>query len=150
MNLLRAIASAALLAGGLQACCVRSCDGGGNLDARSATGPVVAGKLDIVGWGPRRTVAGVPFNRQPAGHATLWIRVAQRLDGRMGLVQFGDAVLEGRVSGGLLTARVPETLYATPGRYEVRAIARTDDALWKSDAVSFTVRPARARAAAAP
>jgi hypothetical protein len=144
MNLPRAMASAVLLAGGLQACCARSCGNTGESPESPASGPVVAGRLDIVGWGPRRTVAGVPFNRQRAGHATLWIRVAQPLDGRMGLVQFGDTVLEGRTSGHLLTARVPESAYAVPGRYEVRAIARTDDALWKSDPVSFTVRPAPA------
>ena len=64
----------------------------------------------------------------------------QPLDGRIALIQFKDAFLEGQVSGDLVTAVVPEALYAKPGVYEVRVVARIGEAYWNSNEVLFKVR----------
>jgi hypothetical protein len=95
--------------------------------------------LRILDWGPRGTRAGTPFNVQPGGHAGVWLRLNQPLKGQVVLLQFGDAFLEGQVSGPLVTAIVPESSYATAGAREIRAIARFGDAHWGSDEVSFSV-----------
>lgn len=85
------------------------------------------------------TRAGVPFNAQGAGRAAIWVQVDQPLDGRIALIQFDDAFLEGQVSGAVVTAVVPGASYARPGAYEVRVLARTKDAQWSSNKVVFTV-----------
>jgi hypothetical protein len=98
-----------------------------------------AAPLRILDWGPRSTRAGIPFNVQPGGHAGVWLRLNQPLKGRVVLVQYGDAFLEGQVAGPMVTAIVPEPAYARRGAREVRAIARFGDAHWGSDPVSFSV-----------
>ena len=85
------------------------------------------------------TRAGVPFHAQGAGRAAIWVQVDQPLDGRIALIQFDDAFLEGQVSGAVVTAVVPGASYARPGAYEVRVLARTKDAQWSSNKVVFTV-----------
>lgn len=127
-----------LMAAALQACCFRTGDGG-NEDAAPASGATPVAALEIVSWGPHQTRAGVPFNVQPGGHAAIWIQVDQPLDGRIALIQFDDAFLEGQVSGHMVSAVVPEPSYARPGAYEIRVIARSGDAEWSSNKVSFTV-----------
>lgn len=139
MNRLPACGLVLLLAGGLQACCFRSCSPAEAGDALAAASPAPAGALAITSWGPRRTKAGVPFNAQRGVHAALWIRVDRPLDGDSVLVRFGDAFLEGQASGELVTAVVPPESYARPGDYEVRVVARTGDARRESNQVVFTV-----------
>lgn len=139
MNRLSACGLVLLAAGGLQACCFRSCEPGEAAGALAAAAPAPAGTLAITNWGPRRTRAGVPFNAQQGVHAALWIRVDRPLDGDSVLVQFGDAFLEGQPSGELVTAVVPPESYARPGDYEVRVVARAGDARWESKRVVFTV-----------
>jgi hypothetical protein len=139
MNRLLACSLVLATAGGLQACCFRSCEPAGADDARNAAGPVPVGALEITDWGPRRTRAGIAFNVQQGGHAALWIRVDRPLDGYDVLVQFGDAYLAGQASGKLVTAWVPPESYARPGVYDVRVVARTGNARRDSDKVAFTV-----------
>ncbi|HEY9540610.1 MAG TPA: hypothetical protein VIR05_03110 [Luteimonas sp.] len=131
---------ALLLVGGLQACCSRSGNASGNGYAAAASSPGQAGTLEITVWGPRQTTAGDPFNVQQGGQAAIWIRVDQPLDGWIAQIEFDDAVLEGHGSGHLVTAVVPEALYANRGTYEVRVAARKANALRLSNTVLFTVR----------
>jgi hypothetical protein len=129
---------AVLLAGGLEACCFGAGSTGGNGHPAAdlpATPPL---HVQIVGWGPHRTRAGVPFNAK-RGHARLWIKLDRSLAGRTVLVQFDDAFLEGHATGRLVTAIVPEESYAEPGDCEVRVLARSDGARWSSNKVMFTV-----------
>lgn len=139
MNRLLSCGLVLLAAGGLQACCFRSCEPVDAGDALAAANATHAGALEITEWGPRRTTAGVAFNAQQGGHAALWIRVDRPLDGDGVLVQFGDAYLEGQVSGDMVSAVVPPESYGRPGRYDVRVVARTPGARWESNKVVFTV-----------
>lgn len=137
MNRPLAVALALLLAGGLQACCIRT----GNAAADDvAAAPSPDAPLEILSWGPRQTARGVPFNTHGGRSAAIWIQVNRSLDGRSVLVQFDDAYLEGNVSGDVVTAAVPELSYADPGVYEVRVIASAGRAHWNSNRVAFTVR----------
>lgn len=133
-----------VIAGCLQACCFRSCEPGDAGDAMAAADALPVGALVITDWGPRQTRAGVAFNVQQGGYAALWIRVDRPLDGESVLVRFGDAYLEGEVSGVLVTAMVPPESYARPGSYEVRVVARGSDARRDSNEVAFTVQPPEA------
>jgi hypothetical protein len=128
-----------VMAGGLHACCFRSCDPGAAGDAMATADAVPVGALEITDWGPRQARAGVAFNVQPGGHAALWIRVDRPLDGESVLVRFGDAYLEGEVAGVLVTAMVPPESYARPGSYDVRVVARGRDGRRDSNKVVFTV-----------
>ena len=139
MNRLLSCGLVLLVAGGLQACCFRSCEPADARDAMQQARNVPIGVLQIVDWGPRHARAGIAFNVQAGGHAALWIRVDRSLDGQEVLVQFGDAYLEGQASGRLVTAWVPPESYAHPGVYDVRVLARTGNARRESNTVAFTV-----------
>lgn len=130
---------ALLLAGGLQACCVRTGETGGDAGAGEAGGAKPIGALEITDWGPRQSKAGVPFNANADGHAAIWIRVNRPLDGRIAKIQFNDAILEGHVSGRLVTAMVPAGLYAKHGAFAVRVFVRQGNAYQGSNKVKFTV-----------
>lgn len=130
---------ALFLAGGLQACCVRTGETTGDAGAGEAGAAKPIGALEITDWGPRRSKAGVAFNANADGHAAIWIRVNQPLDGRIAKIQFDDAILVGRVSGRLVTAMVPEALYAKQGTFTVRVIVRQGNAYQGSNKVKFTV-----------
>jgi len=129
-----------LLASGLQACCFHSDTGSGNGIATAASDAIPAGMLEIVGWGPHETKAGDPFNAQRNGQAAIWVQVDQPLNGWIAQVQFSDAVIEAKASGHLVTATVPKALYAKPGAYEIRVVARKANVSRLSNKVLFTVR----------
>lgn len=135
-----AAASALLVLGGLQACCFGSGEASGNGYAAAAPEQGPAGTLEITDWGPRETAAGDPFNVQSGGQAAIWFKVDRPPDGWIAQVRFDDAVLEADWSGGLVTAVVPEALYARRGSCEVRVVARKAGGLRMSDPVRFTVR----------
>lgn len=97
------------------------------------------GTLEIANWGPHQTKAGVPFNVQSGGHAAIWIRVNRPFGDRIAMIQFDDAVLEGQVSGQLVTAVVPAELYARHGTYTVRVIVHQGTSYRSSNKVKFTV-----------
>ena len=96
--------------------------------------------LEITSWGPDKTKAGVAFNKQPNGSAALWIRVNQSLDGDEAAVQFNGVLLQGNVSGNLVTAGVPADLYANAGAYKVSVIARKGGQSSQSNVVIFTAQ----------
>lgn len=96
--------------------------------------------LEITSWGPDSTKAGVAFNKQPDGSAALWIRVNQPLSGDVAAIEFNGVLLQGTVSGNLVTAGVPADLYAKPGSFKVEVIARKGDRSEQSNAVTFTVK----------
>ncbi|MDG6349403.1 hypothetical protein QAA18_11775 [Luteimonas sp. 8-5] len=120
-----------VLALGLQACCSEQ--------AAAAPDPASMAELEIVAWGPQRTVAGTPFNRQAGGQSALWIRLDRRIDGHAVLVAFGDAYLEGDVSGDTVTAVVPEASYASAGAQAVGVVARRGQVVSRSNEVAFIV-----------
>lgn len=102
---------------------------------RSVTTP-----LKITSWGPDSTEAGTAFNKQPNGSAALWIRVNQSLAGDEAAVEFNGTLLQGTVSGNLVTAGIPDELYARAGTYEVRVIVRRAGRPNQSNTVTFTVK----------
>lgn len=128
-----------LLLVGQQGCCFRTKGIGADEGVAAISDATPIDAIEIVGWGPRETRAGVAFNPQGSGRAAIWIRVDRSLDGRRAWIQFDDAFLEGQVSGETVTAVVPEASYAKPGEHEVRVIARSADAHWRSGKVRFKV-----------
>lgn len=138
MNRLPSAGFVLLLAVGLQGCCFRTgeVDRDPGADEAAAATPATLG---IVDWGPRQTRAGTPFNLQQDGQAAIWILVDQPLDGRGTTVRFNDTLLDGDVSGTLVTAVVPAALYATAGGYRIQVVARDGDTTWSSNNVVFTV-----------
>lgn len=101
--------------------------------------PSANGNLKITSYGPDHTEAGVVFNVQPNGGAALWIRLNQSLDGYEAAVELNATLLQGNVSGNLVTAGVPASLYAEPGSYNLRVIARRSTRIEQSNDVKFTV-----------
>lgn len=98
------------------------------------------GNLKITSWGPEGTQAGAVFNKQPDGSAALWIRLDQPLTGDVAGVEFNGVLLEGNISGNLVTVGVPTALYAKPGAFKVHVIAREGDKSTQSNDVTFTVK----------
>lgn len=124
---------------GLQACCFQGGDRGASGSATSTFTQPPLTEMEIVDWGPRETQAGVSFNTQASGRAAIWVKVDRPLDGRIVLIQFGDAFLEAHASGNVVSAMVPEGTYGEPGSYEVRVLARSPNARWRSNAAIFKV-----------
>lgn len=126
---------------GLGAC---SQQGTGTATPAPASGQASAaaalpGGLRITSYGPDNTKAGVAFNVQPGGGAALWIRVDRSLDGGKAAVDFNGTLLPGNVSGQLVTAGVPVSLYAKPGTYSLHVIAQIGTQSVQSNDVKFTV-----------
>lgn len=113
------------LAGGLQAC------------SGSHTG--ASGGLEISSYGPAATPAGVVFNRQPDGGAAIWLRMNRSLDGDVATVVFGGTPLTGAISGNLVTAAVPASLYREPGTLDVHVVAQRGGTKQVSNGVKFTI-----------
>lgn len=112
---------------------------GPQANAPAAAAPAVLGDLKITSYGPDRTKAGVVFNVQPNGGSALWIRLNQSLDGYEAAVELNATLLQGNISGNLVTAGVPAALYAKPGTYSLRVIARRGARTERSNDVKFTV-----------
>jgi len=55
-------------------------------------------------------------------------------------IEFNGTLLQGNISGDLVTAGVPKNLYAKPGSYKVLVIARKGDRSVQSNDVTFTVK----------
>lgn len=104
-----------------------------------AAAPAIPGDLKITSYGPDHTKAGVVFNVQPNGGAALWIRLNQSLDGYEAAVELNATLLQGNISGNLVTAGVPAALYAQPGTYSLRVIARRGARTEQSNDVKFIV-----------
>lgn len=95
--------------------------------------------LKITRYGPNSTKAGVPFNVQPNGKAALWVRLNQTLNGDDTAIELDGILLHGTVSGNLVTATVPKSLYGTPGTFTLFVIARQGSRTVQSNGVKFTV-----------
>lgn len=95
--------------------------------------------LKITRYGPDRTKAGVAFNVQPNGEAALWVRLNQALTGHDAAIELNGTLLQGTVSGNLVTAAVPAPLYAKPGTFTLFVIARQESHTIQSNGVKFTV-----------
>lgn len=117
-----------------------SANPGASATAPAAPGAALPGALKITGYGPDSTQAGVAFNAQPDGGAALWIRVDQPLDGDEAAVDFNGTLLQGNVSGNLVTAGVPAALYAKAGTFSIHVIARKGTQSVQSNDVKFTVK----------
>ena len=89
--------------------------------------------------GLNHTKAGEAFNVQPDGSAALWIRFDRTLADDEAAVDFGGTMLPGNLSGNVVTAAVPASLYAKPGVFMVHVVARKDMQSVRSNDVRFTV-----------
>ena len=107
--------------------------------AQPSTSATMLGNLEITSWGPTSTKAGVVFNKQPDGAAALWVRLNQSLDGNAAAIEFNGTLLQGIISGNLVTAAVPAPLYAKPGVFTLHVIVRTGNKTMQSNDVKFTV-----------
>lgn len=111
-----------------------------SLASSAATSSALPDSLKITSWGPDSTKAGEVFNKQPDGSAALWIRLDHSLSGDIAAIEFNGVLLQGAVSGNLVTARVPTDLYAKSGNYKVDVIARMGGRTLQSNTVTFTVQ----------
>lgn len=118
------------------------CDRGGQAPSSNATG-VASGalpaSLQITSWGPDRTKAGVAFNAQPDGNAALWIRVNHSLDGADATIDFNGHSLTATVQGELVTASVPESLYAATGTFPLHVSVKRRASVVQSNDVKFVI-----------
>lgn len=103
-------------------------------------GSAVPADLKITSWGLDNTKAGMVFNKQPDGSAALWIRVNQPLTGDVVAIEFNSVLLQGAITGNLVTASVPADLYAKPGSYTVAVIAHKGNRPVQSNEVTFVVQ----------
>jgi hypothetical protein len=74
-------------------------------------------KCSVKDWGPNRAQAGKPFNPQPGGESSFWIKTNCALDGST-LILDGKH-LDTTVGKNLLTALVPRGHQIEPGKYEL-------------------------------
>ena len=77
-------------------------------------------RLQVVNWGPQAGRIGAPANRQADGRAAIWLKLDGSLLGAIFHLSIGD--LPGEKLAGrekLITAVIPESVMATPGRYPV-------------------------------
>lgn len=133
----------ALAAGLLLAACSKQPTNEGTANAvpgSAAAMGALQGSLKITSWGPESTKAGEVFNKQPNGSAALWFHVSQSLTAYVAVVEFNGVMLQGIVSGDLVTAGVPPNLYAKPADYKVRVIAHKGGQSIQSNEVQFIVR----------
>jgi hypothetical protein len=96
--------------------------------------------LAITSWGPHSTQAGVGFNVQPNGVAAFWVNVDQELSSKA-YISLNGFKLNSTVSGKLITAGVPATLYAQPGTYPMNVVDVIDGKEVTSSSVDFIVKP---------
>lgn len=117
--------------------------GAGGIDSQTDAQPsakaVILGELKITSYGPHYTRAGVAFNVQPGGNAALWVRLNQSIESDVVAIDFNGTLLQGNISGNLVTAGVPALLYANSGTFTMHVIARVGDRLVQSNSVTFKV-----------
>lgn len=124
---------------GLAACGHGSTGTATSAATSATTSAAVPDQLEITSYGPDHAKAGVAFNVQPDGGAAMWIRLNQSLDGDEAAIDFNGTLLPGNISGNLVTVAVPASMYAKPGIFTLRVIARKGARSVKSSDVKFTV-----------
>ena len=93
----------------------------------------------IRSFGPQPVEQGVPFNVQPDGQSSVWMR-AESPPPRQSVIVFGGHALATSVEGDLLTAIVPSNLTKSAGLVPVWIEALQSDGLHVSEPVFFDVR----------
>ncbi|UGB44999.1 hypothetical protein LQ772_13520 [Frateuria edaphi] len=83
--------------------------------------------LKIVGFGPKRIEAGVPFNTQPDGSAAAWVRLDHPVDGSHATLEFDGTALHTVAKGSLVTAVVPASFYAQAGTHTLDVVETTKE-----------------------
>lgn len=96
--------------------------------------------LKITSWGPDSTKAGEVFNQQPDGSAAFWVHLDHSVEGDVVWIQFNGAQLQSDISGNLVTAKVPASLYAKSGTFKLDVIARRGNQSVQSNGVIFVVK----------
>jgi hypothetical protein len=104
--------------------------------AEPATGSLPA---DIVAFGPNPVDHGRPFNVQPGGQSAIWVRLDRPADPDYTLV-LADTKLATVVDGDLLTAAVPDALFAAPGSLPLAIEATRTGRRFRSAPASFVVQ----------
>lgn len=107
--------------------------------AKTPLGPATVSKLEIIGYGPTHTKAREGFNLQANGESALWVRLNQSLSGYEVTIKLNNTPLNAATSGNMVTAIVPAALYAGPGTFSLRVIARKGTQSVRSNDVKFTV-----------
>jgi len=95
--------------------------------------------LRIITWGPESTAVGEAFNVQPDGHAALWIRVNQSMDGSASVITMDGKPLQSAISGRLITAFVPPGIYARAGVHALHVTMKNGVVSVESNDVKFVV-----------
>jgi len=99
----------------------------------------------IKAFGPTEVVAGQPFNVQPGGQSAMWLALSSPANAKSSIV-FRDVKLKTAVSGNILTAIVPDELFAQPGDAYFYVLDETFSPASRTSGPRMTVRsPAQVR-----
>jgi|GEM_PF-4777052 len=109
----------------------------GVLTGCSAKSP--EGNMAIVDFGPRTAVAGHQFNGQPDGSSAAWFKVDRSLEGSVAWVHFGDANIQGDISGSVVTVKVPAQFHDQAREVPVSVDKIDGTKVTKSDVVTVVI-----------
>jgi hypothetical protein len=104
-----------------------------------AEAPVGSLPATIVAFGPNPVDHGRPFNVQPGGQSAIWVRLDRAADPDYRLV-LADTALATVVDGNLLTAAVPDALFAAPGALPLTVEAIRNGRRFRSAPAAFIVQ----------
>lgn len=95
--------------------------------------------LRVLEYGPPSITHGQSFNRQPDGSSAIWARLSRPVPPDAQL-RIGATGLPSHVSGDLITALVPDAVFAKPGRLALRVVEHVRGRPFASAAVPWLVR----------
>jgi hypothetical protein len=93
----------------------------------------------IQAFGPAEVMAGQPFNVQPSGQSAMWLALSSTANEKSSIV-FRDVKLKTAVSRNILTAIVPDELFAQPGDANFYVLDETFSPASRTSSARITVR----------
>jgi len=92
----------------------------------------------IEAFGPKEVVAGKPFNVQGDGLSAMWVQLSSTANAKSAIV-FQNHKLETVVSGKLLTASVPNELFAHPGEADIYVVDESSSPPQRTPSARLTI-----------
>ena len=105
----------------------------------SAPSVAAGNDLHVVSYGPTSVTPGVDFNTQPDGSSAIWVRLSRPVapDSE---IHLGIDRLASVAVGDLVTAKVPDRIFAASGNLGLRVVEHIGGRLSTSEAVPWQVR----------
>ncbi|WP_428534660.1 acyltransferase family protein [Rhodopila sp.] len=95
--------------------------------------------LRVVSYGPASVTQGVDFNTQPDGSSAIWVRLSRPV-APTSEIHLGTDRLPSVAVGDLVTAKVPDRIFAAAGNLDLRVVEQVGGRLYASEAVPWEVR----------